>query len=146
MKTVLHTPCLAKIILPKPEHVNERFKFTIILRQGPSWSGRDYGGHWKLLMYSVRRFFSPVFVSGVYNATQADGLSVYITNDQPWTVEGEILLFIIRLFILLPSMQIAFQVHVIFVSFASARALAFLALSERLATVLRDPYLTQIST
>ena len=60
------------------------------LEQGPSWSGRDYGGHWKLLMYAVRRFFSPVLVSGVYNATQADALSVYITNDQPWSVEGEV--------------------------------------------------------
>jgi len=58
--------------------------------QGPSWSGIDHGGHWKLLMYGIRRFFSPVLVSGTYNATQADALSVYITNDQPWVVKGRI--------------------------------------------------------
>lgn len=57
--------------------------------QGPSWSGIDHGGHWKLLMYGIRRFFSPVLVSGTYNASQADALSVYITNDQPWAVKGE---------------------------------------------------------
>ena len=56
--------------------------------QAPSWSGIDHGGHWKLLMYGIRRFFSPVLVSGTYNATQADALSVYITNDQPYTVKG----------------------------------------------------------
>lgn len=39
-------------------------------------------------MYGVRKFFSPVLVSGVYNSTQADALSVYITNDQPWAVKG----------------------------------------------------------
>ena len=42
-------------------------------------------------MYGVRKFFSPVLVSGVYNATQADALSVYITNDQPFTVRGDAL-------------------------------------------------------
>ena len=39
-------------------------------------------------MYGIRRFFSPVLVSGTYNATQAAALSVYITNDLPWTVKG----------------------------------------------------------
>lgn len=57
--------------------------------QGPSWSGIDYGGHWRLLMYSVKRLFTPVAVSGTYNATQADALSVYVTNDQPWDVSGK---------------------------------------------------------
>lgn len=42
-------------------------------------------------MYGVRKFFSPVLVSGVYNATQADALSVYITNDQPFAVQGDAL-------------------------------------------------------
>ena len=58
------------------------------MQQGPSWSGIDYGGHWKLLMYGVRRYFSPVLVSGTYNISQADALSVYVTNDQPWRVSG----------------------------------------------------------
>lgn len=59
------------------------------LMQGPSWSGIDFGGHWRLLMYNVRKLFSPVAVSGTYNITQADALSVYVTNDQPWSVMGE---------------------------------------------------------
>ena len=64
------------------------------LMQGPSWSGVDYGGHWKLLMYAARKFYNPVLISGTYDATLADAVSVYITNDQPWTVSGDSLIFL----------------------------------------------------
>ena len=42
-------------------------------------------------MYGVKKFFSPVLISGTYNETQADALSVYITNDQPYKVTGKTL-------------------------------------------------------
>lgn len=40
-------------------------------------------------MYNLRKLFNPVAVSGTYNSSQADALSVYVTNDQPWSVTGE---------------------------------------------------------
>ena len=33
-------------------------------QQGFSWSSVDYGGHWKLLHYAVRKTFKPMAVSG----------------------------------------------------------------------------------
>ncbi|WP_143304860.1 beta-mannosidase [Chitinophaga vietnamensis] len=45
---------------------------------GPSWSGRDYFGHWKALQYYVKKAFQPVILS---NIIEADHLKTYIISD-----------------------------------------------------------------
>ncbi|CAK0764706.1 hypothetical protein CVIRNUC_003185 [Coccomyxa viridis] len=48
--------------------------------QAPSWSSTDYGGHWKLLHYAAKRFFSPLLISADYNKV-SNIVSVYLTSD-----------------------------------------------------------------
>ena len=52
---------------------------------GFSWSSLDFGGNWKLLHYSVKRFFAPVLCSGSADAW----VNAYVTSDVPTPVAGE---------------------------------------------------------
>lgn len=52
---------------------------------GFSWSSLDFGGNWKLLHYSVKRFFAPVLASGSADAW----VNAYVTSDVPTPVAGE---------------------------------------------------------
>ena len=56
-------------------------------RQAPSWSSTDYGGHWKLLHYAARRFFSPLLISADYNKV-SNIVSVYLTSDINQALRG----------------------------------------------------------
>ena len=40
----------------------------------------DYGGHWKLLHYAAKRFFSPLLVSAEYS-TRTHVVDIYLTSD-----------------------------------------------------------------
>ncbi|KAL4437114.1 hypothetical protein ABPG75_004253 [Micractinium tetrahymenae] len=57
--------------------------------QGPSWSGINADGSWRLLHHFAASFFSPVLVSGLLTS---DGtgiqLEVHLTNDLPVGVTG----------------------------------------------------------
>ena len=48
------------VLKPIPYHDGKRGD----CQQGFSWSSVDYGGHWKLLHYAVRKTFKPMAVSG----------------------------------------------------------------------------------
>lgn len=52
---------------------------------GFSWSSLDFGGNWKLLHYSVKRFFAPLLCSGSADAW----VNAYVTSDVPTPVAGE---------------------------------------------------------
>jgi len=47
--------------------------------QAPTWSSTEFGGRWKMLHYSARRFFSPVLVSAYEDPL--DSLHIYVTSD-----------------------------------------------------------------
>ena len=55
--------------------------------QAPSWSSTDYGGHWKLLHYAAKRFFSPLLISADYNKV-SNIVSVYLTSDINQALRG----------------------------------------------------------
>ena len=55
--------------------------------QAPSWSSTDYGGHWKLLHYAAKRFFSPLLISADYNKV-SNIVSVYLTSDINQALSG----------------------------------------------------------
>ncbi|KAK9834074.1 hypothetical protein WJX81_007934 [Elliptochloris bilobata] len=57
---------------------------------GFSWSSVDYGGHWKLLHYAVRKTFKPLLVSGTFNATTGV-LVAYVTSDVAAPLTGHML-------------------------------------------------------
>ena len=61
---------------------------------GFSWSSLDFGGNWKLLHYSVKRFFAPVLASGSADAW----VNAYVTSDVPTPVAGEIFRCLSRVF------------------------------------------------
>lgn len=48
--------------------------------QGPSWSSVDYGGHYRLLHYTAKKFFSPLLVSADYDRN-TNIASVFLTSD-----------------------------------------------------------------
>jgi len=52
-----------------------------------SWSSLDYKGNWKALHYMARRFYSPVFVSGVENLEKST-VEIHISNDKLKPVYG----------------------------------------------------------
>lgn len=56
--------------------------------QGPSWSGLDYGGHWKLLQYNIRHVFSPLLVSWQLSKGPLQIISIYVTSDIPHPIAG----------------------------------------------------------
>ncbi|XP_077528350.1 beta-mannosidase-like [Haemaphysalis longicornis] len=47
--------------------------------QAPSWASIDYGGHWRMLHYFAKKFFSPVIVSPY---TDRGDIKVYVINDK----------------------------------------------------------------
>lgn len=51
-----------------------------LLLQGPSWSSVDYGGHYRLLHYTAKKFFSPLLVSVDYNKNN-NIAAVFLTSD-----------------------------------------------------------------
>ncbi|PSC75824.1 molecular chaperone [Micractinium conductrix] len=53
--------------------------------QGPSWSGINSDGSWRLLHHAAVEFFRPVLVSGIL---QGNTLEVHLTNDLPVGVTG----------------------------------------------------------
>lgn len=62
---------------PTPKHT----------KQGPSWSGINYGGQWKLLHHAAKRFFAPLYLS-----VWQDGSDVRaaVINDLPLDVNGSL--------------------------------------------------------
>ena len=56
---------------------------------GTSWSSVDYFGRWKALQYRARHFYSPVLVSGEFNATNNE-VSLWITSDELKTFHGKL--------------------------------------------------------
>ena len=56
--------------------------------QGASWSSIDFGGHWRLLHYSLKRVFAPVLVSGYHNHQV---LEAWITSDLVKPLRGTLL-------------------------------------------------------
>ena len=52
-----------------------------------SWSSVDYYGRWKALHYLARRFYSPILVSGLENATNGT-VEVFVTSDRLETCRG----------------------------------------------------------
>lgn len=55
--------------------------------QAQSWSSVEYGGRWKLLHYSVRRFFAPLLVSAFQ---EGESISVYVSSDLMLPVKGQL--------------------------------------------------------
>jgi len=51
---------------------------------GFSWTSIDYGGHWRLLHYAVKRFFSPLLASGSADAW----VNAWVTSDVNAELEG----------------------------------------------------------
>ena len=56
---------------------------------GTSWSSVDYFGRWKALQYRARHFYSPVLVSGEFNATN-NTVSLWLTSDELKAVHGKL--------------------------------------------------------
>ncbi|MBS1794828.1 MAG: glycoside hydrolase family 2 protein [Acidobacteria bacterium] len=60
-----------------------------------SWSGMDYFGRWKALMYYTRRFYAPLLVSP---HVDDDGrLDVYVVNDAPDAKKAQLVLSLVDL-------------------------------------------------
>ncbi|KAK9831681.1 hypothetical protein WJX74_005808 [Apatococcus lobatus] len=59
---------------------------------GPSWSGLDYGGHWKPLQYTIQHVFSPLLVSWQLSKGPLQIISIYVTSDIPQPLAGQITL------------------------------------------------------
>ena len=59
---------------------------------GFSWTSIDYGGHWRLLHYAVKRFFAPVLASG-----SADGwVNAWVTSDVNAPLKGALTVEVIN--------------------------------------------------
>ncbi len=59
------------------------------LLQGASWSGLDFGGHWRLLHYSLKRIFAPVLVSAYWDREDSS-VSVWVVSDLNKPVTGKL--------------------------------------------------------
>ena len=60
-----------------------------VLLQGASWSGLDFGGHWRLLHYSLKRIFAPVLVSAYWDGGDSS-VHVWVVSDLNHPVTGEL--------------------------------------------------------
>ena len=56
---------------------------------GSSWSSVDYFGRWKALQYRARHFYSPILVSGDFNATN-NALALWLTSDKLQPMAGKL--------------------------------------------------------
>ncbi|HEY3291547.1 MAG TPA: glycoside hydrolase family 2 protein, partial [Anaerolineae bacterium] len=54
-----------------------------------SWSSIDYHGRWKALQYMAKRFFAPILLSALENATTGQ-LEIHLTNDTLEATTGEV--------------------------------------------------------
>ena len=70
-----------------PEHLTSSQSCTVLL-QGASWSGLDFGGHWRLLHYSLKRIFAPVLVSA-YLDREDSSVHVWVVSDMNRPVTGK---------------------------------------------------------
>ena len=57
--------------------------------QGASWSGLDFGGHWRLLHYSLKRIFAPVLVSAYWDREDS-AVHVWVVSDLNRPVTGNL--------------------------------------------------------
>ncbi|KAL3221402.1 hypothetical protein MRX96_029398 [Rhipicephalus microplus] len=55
----------------------------------PSWASIEYGGHWKMLQYFAKKFFSPIIVSPYLE--RDDEIRLFIVNDFLAPVEDAVL-------------------------------------------------------
>jgi hypothetical protein len=55
--------------------------------QAPSWSSVNYGGRWKLLHYTAKKFFAPLIISADYDAG-SNLVAVYLTSDVNQALSG----------------------------------------------------------
>ena len=56
---------------------------------GTSWSSVDYFGRWKALQFRARHFYSPVLVSGDFNAMNGT-VALWLTSDELKPVQGKL--------------------------------------------------------
>ncbi|HQU83321.1 MAG TPA: hypothetical protein PKY59_09365 [Pyrinomonadaceae bacterium] len=63
--------------------------------QVASWSGMDYFGRWKALMYYTRKFYAPQMISP---HVEDDGtLNIYVVNDSPDAKQAQMILNLVDL-------------------------------------------------
>jgi beta-mannosidase len=62
--------------------------------QVASWSGMDYFGRWKALMYYTRRFYNPLLVSPYVDG---DEIKFYFVSDLPKPVNAQLLITVMDL-------------------------------------------------
>lgn len=58
--------------------------------QVASWSGMDYFGRWKALMYYTKRFYSPQLISPYVE--ENGNLNVYVVSDSPQAKQAQMIL------------------------------------------------------
>jgi hypothetical protein len=57
-------------------------------RAGPSWSGINYDGSWKLLHHAAARFFAPLVVSAELD--EGGRVHIHVTSDINSAIESEV--------------------------------------------------------
>jgi beta-mannosidase len=60
-----------------------------------SWSGMDYFGRWKALMYYTKRFYSPMLISP--HIDDSGTMNIYVVSDSPETKQGQMFLSLVDL-------------------------------------------------
>lgn len=63
--------------------------------QVASWSGMDYFGRWKALMYYTKKFYAPLMISP--HVDDSGTLNVFVVNDSPEAKQSQIVLSLIDL-------------------------------------------------
>ena len=63
--------------------------------QVASWSGMDYFGRWKALMYYTRKFYAPVLISP--HVDDNGNLNIYVVSDSPETKQAQMALSLVDL-------------------------------------------------
>lgn len=63
--------------------------------QVASWSGMDYFGRWKALMYYTKKFYAPVLISP--HVDDDGNLNIYVVSDSPETKQAQVVLSLIDL-------------------------------------------------
>jgi hypothetical protein len=58
-------------------------------RAGPSWSGINYDGSWKLLHHAAARFFAPLVASAELD--EGGRVHIHLTSDINSAIEGEVM-------------------------------------------------------
>jgi len=63
--------------------------------QVASWSGMDYFGRWKALMYYTKKFYAPVLISP--HVDDSGNLNIYVVSDSPEAKQAQMVLSLIDL-------------------------------------------------